>query len=144
MAWGYAFVFGIFETFGIPFRVPGLTWQVPSRWVKGRSKVVKTLIWGIVLGPGLVTNNPYAGIWLLPFLVALNHSLLPAVVVSTAVGFAHGIGRAAGVLSNRRYMSMNCGDLLIMGKQIRWQFMDGLVLLLAAGLLTSHVLSILI
>src|SRR3989441_3429666 len=85
----YALWFGIFETLGLPFRPPGLAWQVPSGWIDRRPAMVKTLTWGITLGPGLVTKNPYAGIWLLPLLVALNHSLFMTMTIGIAVGVAH-------------------------------------------------------
>lgn len=139
----YAFGFGILETFGFPSRTPSLTWQVPSGWINGRPPALQTLIWGTILGTGLVTRNPYAGMWLLPLLVALNHSLLLAICVSIAIGFAHGSARAFGVLSNLRYMNTSCGDILILGSRLRWQFMDGLTLLLASGALTVYTLSLL-
>lgn len=101
------------------------------------------MIWGTTLGPGLLTRNPYAGIWLLPLLVALNHNMLTAVTIGIAIGVAHGGARALGVLNNIKHMNTNCGDILILGAQLRWQFMDGLTLLLAAGALAAYVLSLL-
>ena len=138
----YALWFGLFETLGLPFRPPGLAWQVPSRWINGRPAIVQALTWGSILGPGLVTRNPYAGMWLLPFLLVLNHSLPMAVVVGIGVGIAHGGARVLGVLSNRRHMDMDTdyAHLRILGAQMRWQYIDGLVLLLAAGALAAYIL----
>lgn len=121
-----------------------LAWQVPSHWIKGRPPIVQTLIWGTSLGPGLVTRNPYAGIWLLPFLIVLDRSPLMTLVVGIAVGAAHGGARAIGVLRNRSCMSTDVDAYLkIMGAQQRWQYLDGLALLLAAGALAAYALFLL-
>lgn len=140
----YALWFGILETLGVPFQPPGLAWQVPSHWIKGHPAMVQALIWGTALGPGLVTRNPYAGMWLLPLLVALNHSLLMAMAVGIAVGVAHGGARVLGVLRNRRCIDMDTDAYLrILGAELRWLYMDGLALLLAAGALAAYALSLL-
>jgi hypothetical protein len=104
---------------------------------------VQTLIWGALLGPGLVTRNPYAGIWLLPLLLVLNQNLLTAVGAGIAIGIAHGGARALGVLHNRKCMQVAQAHLLILGEQWRWKYLDGLALLLAAGALAASMLSLL-
>lgn len=142
IACAYAFRFGILETLRGPFRVPSLAWQVPAHWIKG-PPMVQTLIWGSLLGPGLVTRNPYAGMWLLLLLVTLNHNLPSALGLGIAIGAAHGTARALGVLSNRKRMDTHCAPILILGTQWRWQFVDGLTLLLAASALAAYVLSLL-
>ncbi len=50
-------------------RLPGSNWAVPSRWIAGRGNLGRTLIWGLTLGPGLMTRNSYAGMLLLPVLL---------------------------------------------------------------------------
>ena len=105
--------------------------------------MAQTLMWGALLGPGLVTRNPYAGMWLVPLLIALNHNLLATLVMGLIVGVAHGGARALGVLSNRRHMETNCSHLLILGAQMHWKCRDGLALLLAAGALAAYTLSLL-
>jgi len=107
--------------------------------------LLQAFTWGTTLGPGLVTRNPYAGMWLLPLLLALNHGLLTAVVVGMAVGTVHGGARVLGVLSNRKQLDgdMEYIHLRILGAQLRWQYFDGLTLLLAAGALAAYVLSLL-
>lgn len=99
--------------------------------------------WGTLLGPGLVTRNPYAGMWLLPLLITLNHNLLAATATGMAVGAAHGGARAIGVLSNWRHIGMPYAHLMILGAQLRWKSRDGRALLLAAGALTAYILSLL-
>ena len=142
IALAYALWFGLLETLGIPFRPPGLAWQVPSSWINGRPALVQALTWGSVLGPGLITRNPYAGMWLLPFLLAFNNSLLMAIGVGIAIGIAHGGARVLGVLNNRRQMDIDPDYtyLRILGAQMRWQYIDGLVLLLATGALAAYTL----
>lgn len=134
----YTVVYGISETFGLRFKSPESTWQVPSGWVRGTT-TKKTLIWGSLLGPGLITRNPYAGIWLLPFLIALNHNILLAVVI----GIVHGMARAIGVLKNRKYLDNPYSHLIILGSLFRWRSIDGMVLLLVAGVMIVQVVWIL-
>lgn len=106
--------------------------------------MIQTLTWGTALGPGLVTKNPYAGMWLLPFLVALNHSLLMTIVVSMVVGATHGGARALGVLRNQRCIVMDeSAHIRILGAVSRWQYIDGLALLLGAGALAAYALFLL-
>jgi len=81
--------------------------------------------------------------WLLPLLLALNTNLLMAILVGLAIGAAHGGARALGVLSNREQMDddMDYAYLSILGAQLRWLYLDGLLLLLAAyslSLLGAH------
>ena len=141
----YALLFGLLETLGLPFRALGLAWQVPSGWINGRSAIMRALTWGSLLGPGFVTRNPYAGMWLLPLLVVFNHSLPVAAIAGMAVGGVHGGARALGVLSNGRHMVMEMdtefAEFRILGAQMRWQYVDGLILLLAAGALAAYILS---
>lgn len=144
LALAYALYFGLGEMLEFHRLRLSLAWQVPSHWIKGRPAIVQTLIWGTSLGPGLVTRNPYAGIWLLPFLIVLDRSLLMTLVVGIAVGAAHGGARAIGVLRNRSCMSTDADAYLkIMGAQQRWQYLDGLALLLAAGALAAYALFLL-
>jgi hypothetical protein len=144
LAWAYALRFGLLETLGLPFRPLGLWWQVPSSWIKGHPVMLQTLTWGTALGPGLVTKNPYAGMWLLPLLLALNHGLLAAIGIGIAVGAVHGGSRVFGVLSNRKCIDVDANAYLrILDTEARWQYMDGLALLLAAGALAAYTLSLL-
>jgi hypothetical protein len=144
LAWAYALRFGLLETLGLPFRPLGLWWQVPSSWIKGRPVVLQTLTWGTALGPGLVTKNPYAGMWLLPLLLTLNHGLLAAISIGIAVGAVHGGARVLGVLSNRKCIDVDTSAYLrILNTEAQWQYMDGLALLLAAGALAAYTLSLL-
>ncbi len=132
----YALVFGMCEALGLPFRPFGLAWQVPAHWLKGRSARMQALIWGACLGPGLLTRNPYAGMWLLPLLLPLIHGRFAAMSVGIAIGVAHGGGRAFGVLRNRKHLNGSCTDSIIL-TQWRWRLVDGLALLLVAGSLAS-------
>ncbi len=134
--------FGTVETLGLPVFRPGLAWQVPAQWVRGRP-AIRTLIWGAVLGPGLMTRNPFVGIWLLPFLLILAPNIAVAAGMGLAIGIAHGGMRALGVLRNRRRIMASCDPLFILSAQIQWRAVDGLGLLIAGGGLLAHVLSVL-
>ncbi len=145
VALAYALWYGTREALALPRRVPGLAWQVPSGWINRRPAVLQTLTWGMTLGPGLVTRNPYAGMWLLPLLLALNRGLLTSVVIGLLIGAAHGSARAVGILSNRKQIEsdMEYAHLKILGAQLRWSYIDGLALMLAAGALAAYTLSLL-
>lgn len=140
LAWLYALGFGLFEVLGLPVRVPSLSWQVPATWVKGKSATTQTIIWGTLLGPGFVTRNPYAGIWLLPLLLGLNQNLLAAIGIGAAVGFTHGGARAFGIISNRTCVKDLNAHLSVLGRQWYWKYVDGLTLLMATGGLTALLL----
>jgi hypothetical protein len=138
IAWLYALTFGVLEAFALPFRPLSLAWQVPAQWLQGRSTFVQNLIWGMTLGPGLVTRNPYAGMWLLPILLTLNHNVFTDVGIGVVIGITHAGMRAFGILSTRRHLD-ECGSHIL--KQWRWRVSDGLLLLLGAGSFTAAVLA---
>ncbi len=83
--------------------------------------------------------------WPLPLLLALNSNLLSAFLAGIAVGIAHGGARVLGVLNNRKHMDADpvYVHLKILGAQLRWQYLDGLALLLAGGALVAYVVSLL-
>lgn len=147
----YTLWYGLRETFGLQRRMLGLLWQVPASWVKGRPAALQALTWGTLLGPGLVTKNPYAGMWLLPLLIVLSRGggggsggLPMAIAVGMVVGATHGGARALGVLRNRKSIAGDaCAHQKILHARLRWQYIDGLTLLLAAGALAAYTLSLL-
>jgi hypothetical protein len=129
----YALRYGLAETLDFPLQPPGLRWQVPARWIKGQPLALRVLTWGALLGPGLVTRNPYAGLWLVPFLVGLNGHL----VVAGLVGAAHGGARALGVLHNHRRVC-DMADVTTWQALWHWRLWDGALLLIGAGGLVGH------
>jgi hypothetical protein len=69
--------------------------------------------------------------------------LLSAVVIGVAIGILHGGLRAISVLHmSQKQDSSSCTILFTMGTQWRWQFMDGLYLLLIAGMLTAYMIMV--
>jgi hypothetical protein len=131
----YALWYGIVETWNLPFRPPSTTWQVPSQWVKNNSFFKRSLVWGITLGPGLMTRNPYAGMWLLIWLVALGQNIF----VGMLVGLVHGTARALGILQNLKQIKKTAHNK-ILATQSQWRVLDGAVLLIIAGLLIGYLL----
>ncbi|MGH2532602.1 MAG: hypothetical protein ACRDJW_09875 [Thermomicrobiales bacterium] len=125
--------YGLAETLNLPLQSPGHRWQVPARWIRGRTRTKGVLTWGALLGPGLIARNPYAGMWLLPFVVSLDQSLLTAGLV----GGTHGTARALGVLHNLR-LDCNVADMTAWNAQWRWRLLDGVLLLVSAGALVGQ------
>lgn len=120
----------------IPFRQIGFNWQVPASWIKGRTTGTQTIIWGFCLGPGLITKNPYAGTWILPLLLTLAPNTLWALCMGAAIGVAHGGGRALGILRNRKKVEGLCIPIMVQDLW-RWQFVDGMLLLLVGASLAA-------
>jgi hypothetical protein len=73
----------------------------------------------------------------------MGRGLFMAAVVGVIVGVIHGGARAMGVLSNSRHVEVNNSHLMILGQRLRWRYMDGLALLLAAGALVAYLLTLL-
>jgi hypothetical protein len=136
----YATLFGITESLGLRLRAPSSSWQVPSRWVAGRSGAAQSLIWGSFLGPGLLTRNPLGGIWLVLVMLGLLPDVRVAVMVALAAGVLHGGSRAVGVLANIRTPEDNARIFLRIRSRVRWVWADGLGLLTASGLLLGYVI----
>jgi hypothetical protein len=132
VAVAYAAVFGIAEVMWLRLSPPSSSWGVPARWVRGRGMGSRTVIWGTALGPGLITKNPYAGMWLLPLLMWSATGAIAGAVVGLGAGLAHGSMRAWGVRSNAR---KGGGSHAIMLRQLYWRYVDGAVLLFAAAAL---------
>jgi hypothetical protein len=123
----------------LPIRAPTLRWQVPSQWFGGRSPIAQMIIWGTSLGPGIVTRNPYAGMWLVPFMLASVGGAEVGAAVGAIAGASHGLARAAGVLRNSR-LGGSRAHFEIMTSQVSLRVFDGMGLLFAAGLLSSRLL----
>lgn len=140
VAWIYAVVYGTFEVLSVPIRPPSTSWQVPAGWLKERPALVQALIWGVSLGPGILTRNPYAGMWLLPVLLIFPQVTSVGFGLGLLVGAAHGGARAFGILSTRRYARICGGDRVLL-TQWRWRLADGLMLVAGAGLVAGMALS---
>lgn len=135
----YVIGFGICEVLNIPFHQLSFSWQVPHQWLDGLSDSIQTLIWGVCLGPGIMTRNPYAGIWMLPLLLALAPNRITALILGVAIGFTHGCSRSIGVLRNRNRLEDTCIPIIVL-EQMRWKFWDGCVMLLVAGGLIMYII----
>lgn len=119
--------------------VPGRRWQVPQSMVIGASPRRRLLVWGAILGPGFLTQNPYAGFGLLPLAVAAERAAGPAacLALAAAIGLAHGSGRAAALIRDLRRAVLSTtgpGDQLeTLLKIVYWRRLDGAALLVAAA-----------
>lgn len=128
----YCLYYGLTEATGAyGLRPPGTAWQVPQSFVAGTSRRRRMLVWGAILGPGFFTRNPYAGFGLLPLGVAALDSVPTGVAVAAAIGFAHGTGRALGLLRDARDARGTDpgGYLKSVLRSMYWRKFDGMALL---------------
>jgi hypothetical protein len=132
----YATVYGILEVVGRRGRAPTTRWQVPAPWVRHRHESVNVLVWGALLGPGLLTRNPYASIWMLALLLAsLGHPPVAA-AVGAGAGLVHGGSRALGVLRELRPGGIPDYSTFV-ARGITWRVADGATLVAVAALVAT-------
>jgi hypothetical protein len=130
----YAVGFGVAESFGLMIPSPSTNWQVPAGWVVRQPLAVRIAIWGAFLGPGLVTRNPYAGMWVAPLMLASTGSAKASIAAGALAGALHGLARGIGVIRNMRRQQCCENFAWLTLSFMRRRFVDGLVLLLVAGI----------
>lgn len=102
----YGGYYGVIELSGRPgLSPPGRRWQVPQTMLIDALPRRRVVVWGVLLGPGFVTRNPFAGFGLLPLTVAAMPGIGPAVGVGAVIGLAHGSARASALLRDVRDLS---------------------------------------
>ena len=134
----YGCYYGAFELAGRRgLAVPGRRWQVPQSMMIDASPRRRVLVWGAVLGPGFLTQNPYAGFGLLPVAVAAMRAAGTGacLALAAAIGLAHGTARAAALLRDvRRGATTTATEQLdVLLKTIYWRRFDGAALLAVAA-----------
>lgn len=110
---------------------PGRRWQVPQDLLIGASRKRRVLVWGVILGPGFLTRNPYASFGVLPVLVAATGSFPAGIWIAALIGAAHAAGRAVALLRDSASQPDQPFTLLL--RSLRWRVLDGLALLAVAG-----------
>jgi hypothetical protein len=127
----YALCFGVAQTLQTRLRAPSSAWQVPQEWVRYRPRRQQIAVWGLTLGPGLITRNPYASMWLLPGFLALTGSVQAGLVAGALIGASHGAARALGVILNVAVLRARVEHAML--SLVVSQTIDGLWLLVIAG-----------
>lgn len=116
--------------------VPGRRWQVPQSMMINAPPGRRILVWGAILGPGFLTQNPYAGFGLLPVAVAAMRAAgaWACLALAGLIGLAHGIARAAALLRDVRRggPASAAGQLDVLLKTVYWRRFDGAALLAVA------------
>jgi hypothetical protein len=138
VAFGYALVYGMIESQRLAIAAPSLPFQVPASWVRREQGLtVQLLIWGVALGPGILTRNAYASMWLIPPVLALADSPAVGLVAGALAGAVHGVGRSTGVLRNMSFRGPEA-HLAVLGQYAKFRSFDSVVLFLAAGIFASE------
>lgn len=134
----YGCYYGLIELAGRRgLAVPGRRWQVPQSMMINASPRRRILVWGAILGPGFLTQNPYAGFGLLPVAVAAMRAAGTGacLALAGAIGLAHGTARAAALLRDvtRSAPATATDHLDLLVKTIYWRRFDGAALLAVAA-----------
>lgn len=135
---GYGGYYGVTELAGRRgLAAPGRRWQVPQAMMIDASPRRRLLVWGVILGPGFLTQNPYAGFGLLPLAVAAMRAAGAGacLALAIAIGLAHGTARAAALLRDVRRQQVPTGalgQLDVLLKIVYWRRLDGAALLAVA------------
>lgn len=118
---------------------PGRRWQVPQTLLIDASPRRRVMVWGVLLGPGFATRNPYAGFALLPLAVAAMGGIGAGVALGAAVGVAHGAARALALIRDIQAGQrpepagqVDGGHLDLLLRTLYWRRLDGWLLLAAA------------
>jgi hypothetical protein len=128
----YCAYYGTVEAAALPgLAAPGSRWQVPQSFVRGVSRRRRIIIWGTILGPGLMTRNPYAGFGALLLAVAASGHPT-AITVAVAIGATHAAGRALA-LAHEAAKPDTSDYFRSALKSLHWRTIDGLALLSIAG-----------
>jgi hypothetical protein len=129
----YTGVMGLAEV-ASPRAAIQVSWQVPSSCVSG-PPARRAAVSGVTLGPGVMTKNPYAGMWTIPLALAGLSGFAHAALAGAIAGSAHGIARGLGVVGESRHLGEQgrVDSLLESGKT--WRTYDGVLLLFAFGFL---------
>jgi hypothetical protein len=133
----YAVCYGVIEVAekrGIP--APGTGWQVPQTFVVSQSSRRKVFTWGVLLGPGFATRNPYAGFGLLPLAVATPHDVVLGVVLAAGIGALHGTARGLVLLRDAR-RNEEADYMHTVLRSMYWRIFDGLALLTIASMVLA-------
>jgi hypothetical protein len=129
----YCSYYGLAETIGLrALPAPGRGWQVPQSFVRGAPRCRRLLTWGVLLGPGIATRNPYAGFGLLPLVLASLGNLKAGLAVGAAIGTAHGTARAVALVRDAHQIDA-AEYLQSVLRSMHWRIADGLVLAFVAG-----------
>lgn len=124
--------YGAVQLLGLGWPIPTLPFGTPSAWLRGRSGTGQTLVWGATLGPGFLTRNPYACMWLAMIALSGSSTTVAALITGAVAGVTHGTARAVGILLNiRRRLT----PYEVMSQRLTWKFVDGIALFAAAGLI---------
>jgi hypothetical protein len=93
----------------------------------------------VTLGPGVLTRNPYASMWLVPLLLGAAGSVWLGLAFGAVAGAAHGASRAFGVLLVQHGLTKWSSQVFALA-YFRWKVVDRLFLAFAGGSLLVMVL----
>ncbi len=116
----YGFGYGVIELSGRAGpRAPGSNWQVPQHMLVGAGPRRRMLVWGLYLGPGFLTRNPYAGFGMTVVLVGCAARPLAGLLVAAGAGATHGSGRALALLRDARLRDARLRDARLRDARLR-------------------------
>lgn len=138
LAFVYAGVYGVCESLTIrSLPVPSSTWQLPANSLRGRTEWGKAVIWAVVLGPGLMTRNPFPAMGLLvllPFaLPGYGFDAFQCCLISGAIGLAHGAFRGVSTSANPVTSKDSRHVLETKALEFGWRRLQGNMMVVGTG-----------
>jgi hypothetical protein len=141
LTFAYAVCYALAEGLSTRVRSPSSSWQVPFKWLKDRSQAKRIAIWGAMLGPGLLTRNPFAGMWVIPLLLGATGSALSGALAGATCGGLHGAARLAGIIRvQREAQGPGCESALVVLRTLRWRAVDAIALACLSGALGAYLI----
>ena len=130
----YGIAYGVVEWLRIPgLAVPGRNWQVPQSVVTRVRGTRRLLLWGLFLGSGFLTRNPYAGFGFLVLAVATPGNVVRGILFGGALGLGHGVARGVALMRDAG-RAPDADYMDAVRAALQWRAVDGVLLLIASGL----------
>lgn len=114
-------------------------WRVPARWVS-LPYYIAPVMWGLVLGVGVLTAIPFAGYFILLGWLASVADPYYGVGVGAAYGFARAVPVLVAGSAQVRTPEFSPDPLTLLRTRLLWQPLNGLALALFAALLVQALL----
>lgn len=135
-----AAAYAIHEFGLIRLPVPSGPWRVPVEWANW-PHYVAPVMWGLVLGVGILTAVPFAGYFILLGWVAYIADPHYGLAVGALYGFARAVPLLVSGFIQLRRPNLSPDPIKLLRTRLLWQPLNGLALVAFAGLLLQALMT---